>query len=138
MSRIAFLSLLLAMPFLASAQHALTGTITGTVTDASEAAIPDARVTARNVYTGLERTTTSGELGLYTLTLLPVGDYEVTATKQGFADVKVGPLRVGVGQSRTVALRMAVASAATQVQVLSVAAAVETTRASVATTIENS
>src|SRR5438445_5559085 len=96
-----------ALPLLAAAQPALTGTITGAVTDASQAAIPNAKITARNVNTNLERTTTSGQLGLYTLTLLPVGDYEVTATAAGFNDVKAGPVRVGVGQSVTVELPMA-------------------------------
>jgi hypothetical protein len=125
------------LPFLASAQQALTGTITGTVTDPTEAAIPSAQVTARNVDTGLERTTSSGELGLYTLTLLPVGDYEVTAKKQGFSDVKVGSVRVGVGQLVTLELRMTVGAAAAQVQVESGAAAVETTRSSVANSVDN-
>src|SRR5690242_5889068 len=133
--RIAFVLFLL--PLLASAQQALTGTITGTVTDPTEAAVPGAQVTARNTETGLERTATSGELGLYTLTLLPVGTYEVTARKQGFADVKVGSVRVGVGQLLTVELRMTVGAAATQVQVEAGAAAVETTRASVASSVDN-
>src|SRR5262245_40727670 len=95
----------------ASAQQALTGTITGTVTDATGAGVPDAQVAARNVNTGLERTTSSGELGIYTLTLLPVGEYEVTAKKTGFSDLKVGPVRVGVGQSVTVELQVAVGAA---------------------------
>src|SRR5581483_8053949 len=125
------------LPLIASAQQALTGTITGTVTDPSEAAVPNAQITARNVDTGLERTTTSGEIGLYTLTLLPVGEYEVTAKRQGFADTKVVSVRVGVGQSITVELRMAVQAAATQVQVESGAAAVETTRSSVANSVDN-
>jgi hypothetical protein len=128
MSRTARVILVLSLlPFLVSAQQALTGTITGTVTDPTEAAVPGAQVTARNTETGLERSASSGELGLYTLTLLPVGDYEVTAKKQGFADVKVGSVRVGVGQLITVELRMTVGAAATQVQVESGAAAVETT-----------
>jgi len=126
------------LPFLGTAQQALTGTITGSVTDASEAAVPMATVTARNTETGLERTATSGELGIYTLTLLPVGEYEIIAKKQGFSDAKVGPLRVGVGQSLTVELRLAVAGAATQVQVESGVAAVETTRSSVASSVDNS
>ncbi len=132
---ILFFSLL---PIIASAQQALTGTITGSIQDASEAAIPNAQVTARNVDTGLERTTSSGEVGLYTLTLLPVGEYEITAKKAGFADIQVGPVRVGVGQSITVELRMAVGTAATKVNVESGAAAVETTRASVANSVDNS
>lgn len=126
------------VPFLVSAQQALTGTITGTVTDPSEAGIPAAQVTARNVDTGLERTTESGEFGLYTLTLLPVGQYEVTVKKQGFSDKTIGAVRVGVGQSITVEVRMAVGAAATQVEVASGAAAVETTRSSVANSVDNS
>lgn len=139
MSRSARILLLAAtVPFLVSAQQALTGTITGSVTDASEAAVPGAQVTARNIDTGLERTSPSGDFGIYTLTLLPVGEYNITAKKQGFSDVMVGPVRVGVGQSITLELRLAVGTAATQVQVEAGAAAVETTRTSVATSVDNS
>src|SRR6266480_2877704 len=138
MHRTTHLALLLAtVPFLASAQQALTGTITGAVTDASEAAVPMAQVTARNVETGLERTAISGDLGIYTLTLLPVGAYQISAKKAGFSDAKLGPVRVGVGQSLTVELRLSVAGAATQVQVESGVAAVETTRSSVANYVDN-
>ncbi len=125
------------LPFIASAQQALTGTITGAVTDASQAAVPKAQITARNVNTGLERSATSGDLGLYTLALLPVGDYMVTAKAQGFSDVTAGPVRVGVGQSITVELPMTVGAVASQVQVDAAAAAIETTRASVATSVDN-
>src|SRR5262245_18965304 len=123
---------------LVSAQQALTGTITGSVTDASEAAVPQVQVTARNISTGLERTTSSGELGLYTLTLLPVGEYEVTAKKQGFADTTLKGVRVGVGLSVSLELRLAVAGAGTQVQVESSVSAVETTRSSIAASVDNS
>ena len=126
------------LPIIAAAQQALTGTITGTITDPTQAGIPNAQVTARNVNTGLERTTSSGEAGLYTLPLLPVGDYEVTSKAQGFSDIKVGPVRVGVGQSVTVELPMAVGAATTQVQVEASAAAIETTRSSVANSVDNS
>jgi outer membrane receptor protein involved in Fe transport len=132
------LSLLAALPFSGSAQQALTGTITGTVTDASGAAVPDAQVTARNINTGLERTTQSGELGIYTLTLLPVGEYELTAKKTGFNDLKVGPVRVGVGQSISAELQLAVGTAATQIDVDASVSAVETTRTSVASSVDNS
>ncbi len=129
--------LICALPFAAGAQQALTGTITGTVLDASNAAIPGAQVAARNRSTGLERTTTSGELGLYTLPLLPVGEYDVSAKAQGFAESKVGPVRVGVGQMLTVDLRLAVGAVAQQLTVEAQVAAIETTRASVASTVDS-
>ncbi|PWT96909.1 MAG: hypothetical protein C5B51_32395 [Terriglobia bacterium] len=131
-------SILAIFPLAASAQQALTGTITGTVTDPTEAAVPNAQVTAHNINTGLERTASSGDIGQYTLTLLPVGEYEVSAKKAGFADLKLGPVRVGVGQSVTVELRMSVSAAATQVQVEAGVANVETTRSSVANSVDNS
>ena len=63
-------------------------------------------------------------------------DMAITALQNlqdaGFSDAKIGPVRVGVGQSLTVELRLSVAGAATQVQVESGVAAVETTRSSVA------
>src|SRR5438552_1815654 len=138
MHRPAYIALFVcALPFIGSAQQALTGSITGAVTDASQAAIPKAQVTARNVNTGLERSAISGDLGLYTLSLLPVGDYVVTATAQGFSDVKAGPVRVGVGQSITVELPMAVGAVTSQVQVEAGAAAIETTRTSLANSVDN-
>ena len=138
MQRSYFIALLFCgLPFIGAAQQALTGTITGTVMDASRAAVPKARVAARNLNTNLERSATSGELGLYTLTLLPVGDYEITASAAGFSDIKVGPVRVGVGQSITVELPMEVGSVRSAVQVDAAAAAIETTRASLASTVDN-
>lgn len=121
----------------ASAQQALTGTITGTVLDASNAAVPNAQITARNVATGLERTAPTNELGIYSILLLPVGQYEVTGRAQGFNESKIGPVRVGVGQSITVDLRLVVGAVAETVTVEAQAAAIETTRTSVATSVDS-
>ena len=150
-----------AFAFALSAQQALTGTIAGTITDASGAAVPEARITARNAATGLEREVNSEGQGLYTLPLLPVGEYEITATKQGFSEAKVGPVKVGVGQSITVELHLTVAAYAiimvvtnsthitpagscccvrhyTGFSFTADVADIETTRSSVATTVDSS
>ena len=131
-------ALAILLPFGATAQQALTGSITGTVLDASEAAVPNAQISARNLNTGLERAATSGELGIYTLSLLPVGDYEVSAKAQGFNDSKAGPVRVGVGQLVTVPIRLTVGALVEQVTVEAAAAAIETTRTSVAASVDSS
>src|SRR5262249_11922633 len=137
MSRLWWIILLsVFLPFVLGAQQALTGTITGTVVDASEAAVPNAAITARNLNTGLERGASSGEQGLYSIPLLPVGDYEVTAKAQGFNDAKLGPVRVGVGQMITADLRLTVGAITEAVTVTSQVAAIETTRASVANTVD--
>lgn len=60
------------------------GTILGTVTDASGAAVAGGNVTVRNVDTGVERTTQTNDAGQYTVPELQVGTYNVTVEKQGF------------------------------------------------------
>ena len=66
------------------AQTAGEGTITGTVTDDTGAAIPNATVTATNNATNVSvQRTTSGE-GTYTISPLQPGTYTVTVTATGF------------------------------------------------------
>src|ERR1700688_3641109 len=60
------------------------GTILGTATDASGAVVGGAKVTVRNVATGLERTTETSADGSYALPELPIGTYTVTVTQTGF------------------------------------------------------
>src|SRR5207244_2573377 len=62
----------------------VTVSIQGRVYDTSGAAISQATVTAVNPATGLTRTTTASATGDYQITLLPPGDYTVTAEKSGF------------------------------------------------------
>src|SRR5918993_4051484 len=73
--------LLSALPALA---QNISGRIDGHVTDTSGAVLPGATVTVLNEGTGLTRTLTSDESGLFTATNLPVGIYSVTAELQGF------------------------------------------------------
>ena len=80
------LAVLVVMMTVASHTYAQTfrGTILGTVTDPNGAVVPDATVTAKNVGTGIERSTTSDELGNYSLTELQIGTYQVIVRKAGF------------------------------------------------------
>ncbi len=76
--------LLVAAGLSAFAQVAGTGSIQGTVTDPSGAAIAGASVTARNVATGVETARKSTEAGLFVLPLLIPGEYTVTVKATGF------------------------------------------------------
>ncbi|HEV2730000.1 MAG TPA: carboxypeptidase-like regulatory domain-containing protein, partial [Terriglobales bacterium] len=60
------------------------GTILGTVTDPSGAVVTGAKVTAKNVGTGLERTTQTSADGSYSIPELPIGTYTVTVSQSGF------------------------------------------------------
>ena len=75
--------------------------ITGVVTDSTGGAVPEASVKVRNVETGAVRNLTADGNGRYDATLLPVGNYEVTAEWQGFQPAKASVTLV-VGQRRAV------------------------------------
>ena len=77
----------LALPAGLLAQSA-TGQLTGTVKDPSGAAITQVKVTVSNQATGFTRETRTNEAGVYTLPLLPVGTYTITAEQTGFSQVK--------------------------------------------------
>ncbi|MBI3698460.1 MAG: carboxypeptidase regulatory-like domain-containing protein [Acidobacteria bacterium] len=80
MPRIVFLGILAVAGALAQD----TGTITGFVTDASKAVVPGVEITVTDLATRFQRTTTTNDSGVYAVTLLPVGRYEVKASKSGF------------------------------------------------------
>lgn len=68
-----------------------TATILGRVLDASGATVPNAKITAQNPSTGLERTVTSDETGSFEIGLLSIGGYKVTVEMQGFnSEVREG------------------------------------------------
>src|SRR5207244_10166453 len=60
------------------------GSLSGTVTDTSQAAIPNAQVTLINTATGVARTVATDATGLYTAPDLLPGSYEMTAAAPGF------------------------------------------------------
>src|ERR1022692_4370954 len=61
-----------------------TGRIDGTVRDASEALVPEARVSATNDATGAVTSTESSAAGDYVVNFLVPGTYRVSIEKQGF------------------------------------------------------
>ena len=74
------------------------GAITGTVTDGQGSAVPGAEVVARNLGTNLSFKATTGPTGSYTLPILPIGDYEVTANFTGFKTFVRTGIRLEVSQ----------------------------------------
>ena len=93
-------------PGLALAQD--RGTIRGTVTDHSGAAVPEADVVGKNVETGLIQTVRTTGDGVYTLPYLPVGNYNVTVEKTGFRKSEIQNVRVDVNSDVPVNVERAV------------------------------
>src|SRR5262245_54475516 len=68
----------------AAAQIGGSGSIQGTVLDASGAALPGATVTATNVATGIATVRQATGAGVYSVSPLPPGEYRVTVALEGF------------------------------------------------------
>ena len=85
-----------------NAQTATTGTVVGTVTDHSGAAMADAAVTLRNTATNSEATLQTNSAGEYTFINVVPGIYRVTVKKPGFRTSDITSLTVDVAKSYTV------------------------------------
>jgi outer membrane receptor protein involved in Fe transport len=110
-------SLLLAGSSRLSAQATATGSIVGVVTDATGAALPAATITATNVGTNAQRTTTSGISGQYRFDLLPAGGYTVKAEASGFSPTEAKDIQLLVGTTLTANLPMKTGTISTSVEV---------------------
>src|SRR4029077_1990894 len=62
----------------------ITGDISGTVTDPTGAAVPNAVVNVQNLGNGEKATATTNEAGFYRIVNLPPGQYRMTIDVQGF------------------------------------------------------
>jgi hypothetical protein len=113
----AILALTLAAHLPSYAQQTV-GTITGTVRDASGAAVSDVTVTARNVATNFTLTGRSASTGSYSVSNLPAGIYELTFTKEGFDAERHTEVLVNGDRTTTVDGNLTVGSIATKVDVI--------------------
>src|ERR1700719_1758447 len=75
--------------------------LSGRIADPSGAAILTASVTANNMETGVSRTALTNQTGWYQLLELPIGRYEVRASKVGFAEEMRKGVFLVVGQDAT-------------------------------------
>jgi hypothetical protein len=101
-------------------QATASGTIAGTITDSSGAAIVGALVTATNTGTNAQRTTKTAAAGDYRFDLLPVGHYSIHVTMPGFAagEIKDIDLLVGTTVAGNVPLRPGTTGETVQVQAI--------------------
>jgi hypothetical protein len=90
------------------AQQIGAGSLNGTVTDPSGAAIANATVTATQTTTGVARTTQSSGAGVYSLSSLPPGVYDVQIEASGFKTAKMAAVALAVGGIATVDVNMEV------------------------------
>lgn len=118
----------------ASAQT-VTGTLQGTVSDMNGAVIPDAEIIVHNVETGQQRTLTTKGDGFYVASFMPLGRYNVTASKTGFAKAVKESIDINLNQTRVIDFTLNPTSVTEAVSVTAEAAPINTTNAEIKGTL---
>jgi len=113
----------------------VNSSVHGRVTDATGAVIPSATVTAVNVETGVSRSTTGSATGDYSVTLLPPGDYTVTAEHSGFQK-SAKKVHLDIGAAANVDFSLAVGQVTQEVSVQDIGEVAEPTRTMVSSVID--
>ena len=111
------LALLSLLPTSQAFAQADQGTITGTVTDASEAVVPNAQVTLTSIDTGLVLKTTADGNGVYTFSPIKIGNYSVSASATGFSTTTQQNVHLDVQQRLAINLQLKLGSATETVEV---------------------
>src|SRR5262245_38225537 len=102
-----FSLLLLAFTALAWGQAQITtGVIQGTIIDPTGAAVPGAKVDAKNLGTNFTRSQESDAGGRFAFLQMPPGRYTVTAAKSGFATIVQENVELTVGQALSLPISM--------------------------------
>jgi hypothetical protein len=120
----------------AGQSQASTGQVSGRATDASGGVMTGVTVMISSAETSVRREVLTNERGLYVISLLPAGSYELSATLPGFRSVKRTDVQVTVGSTLTVDLPMLVEGVAEIVDVTAVSPAVEVTSPVASTTLD--
>ena len=107
----------------------------GTVTDQTGAAIVGARVKALAVGTGITDEQRTNARGYYFFPGLAIGRYTVSTTKEGFRTRVIDDVRMEVGQTRTLDVKLDVGAVAEKVEVTATTEPAERTTAEASTVI---
>lgn len=129
---LAFLVAPLTLPSPAFAQR-VTGQVTGTVSDPSQAVLPGVTVALKGTSVVGVQTATTNEKGFYRFPALPPGSYTLTFTLSGFATMNRESVRVQVGQTTEENVTLRVGGMSENVLVEGAAAVVDTVSNQVST-----
>jgi hypothetical protein len=113
-----FVGLLVILCF-PSCLRAQTASIGGTVTDSTGAAVPNANITAQNVNTGEARTAQTDESGVYRVTNLNPGVYDIRVEHASFNTVLYSQISLSVDQVLTIDAKLTVSAVRETVRVAS-------------------
>src|ERR1700733_3038666 len=120
----------------ASAQST-NATLSGVVLDAQGAVVPHAEVLAIDTQTGQSHGTTSGENGNYAITDLPIGEYKITASANGFKTLVIPVITLHVDQAASLDLKLEVGAVSEHIVVTTSLPLLNTDTSSVGQVVDN-
>ena len=113
-----------------------TGKITGEVTDATGAGVPNATVTVTNTSTNIGHATTTNGSGMYQVLQLPIGLYRVTAHAPGFDQTSVqSKTALEINQTLRIDVQLQIGKVSGEVTVEANATQVETQNSTIGATV---
>lgn len=131
-----FFALILSFLVVSGAAAQSTGSINGTVSDPSGAAIADASVMVTNTGTALSRTVQTNASGVFSLPELPIGSYTMQISKTGFETQKRSATELLTGQTIGIDVTLKVGSQVESIEVSTETQQVQTTTSEVAVTVD--
>ncbi len=112
------------------------GTITGTVSDAQGGRVANATIAALQLGTNQKFNAVSSSDGVYAISSLPIGEYEVTVSAPGFSTAKRSNVVVEVGQRLRLDVSLQVGEVTNTVTISDAVSRVQTEASSLGTTVE--
>jgi hypothetical protein len=117
--------------------QAVNGSISGIVTDASGATIPDAKITVTDLDRNTAFSTASNETGFYLVSQLPIGRYRINALKSGFRPYVVEGFPLQADQRASVNVTMEVGVASAEVMISAAPQLFESTTSTLGAVVSN-
>lgn len=108
--------------------------IAGTITDATNAAVPNAAVEAQNSATGVKYSTKTDSNGYYRLNNVPAGSYVITASAAGFGTTRLARVDAELNRTVTANMTLQVGAVAETVEVREAATLIDTATAQLQST----
>jgi hypothetical protein len=127
-----FIACLFTLPAFA----ALTGDLSGTVTDPQGAVVSNAKITVKLISTGAVRTVTSSDVGQFSVPQLELGTYEITVEKSGFKSYSTKAI-VRSGENTRLNSQLELGTAGEVVNVEATVATLDVATAQVSTSLDS-
>ena len=117
------------------AAQTATAELSGTITDATGALVPNAKVTILNAQTGISRESVTGQNGTYLFTILQPGIYNLSVEAQGFRKTVQNNIELQVNQRAEISLQLQVGQVGDTLEVTSAAPLLEAESSTLGTVV---